>query len=178
MMQELLPGGNIKLFAAVEQVGECQEQTDLVGEGTAIGNPSHGETHGQDGEEPGSEGSAAQEGELTAVDFLHASVAFDDEVVAGVADFPFHIFHRDNVGVIIYQGSSARQGNRGGVDAFERLQFLFNIGRAYAASHAYYRNCFLHYFSFLVSEIQTKTMFGIFFQPAKLHINILIYKIL
>ena len=54
----------------------------------------------------------------TAVDFLHASVAFDDEVVAGVADFPFHIFQRDNVGVIVYQDSSARQGNRGGVDAF------------------------------------------------------------
>ena len=34
------------------------------------------------------------------------------------ADFPFHIFQRNNVGVIIYQGSSARQGNRGGVDAF------------------------------------------------------------
>ena len=134
MMQELLPGGNIKLFAAVEQVGECQEQTDLVSEGTGMmsrgnairnhilfhaqGNPAHGETHRQDGEEPGGEGSAAQEGELTSVDFLHASVAFDNEVVAGVADFPFHIFQRDNVGVIIYQGSSARQGNRGGVDAF------------------------------------------------------------
>jgi hypothetical protein len=36
MMQELLPGGNIKLFAAVEQVGECQEQTNLVGEGTGM----------------------------------------------------------------------------------------------------------------------------------------------
>ena len=36
MMQELLPGGNIKLFAAVEQVGECQEQTNLVGEGTRV----------------------------------------------------------------------------------------------------------------------------------------------
>ena len=134
MMQKLLPGGNIKLFAAVEQVGECQEQTNLIGEGTRMmsrgnaiwnhilfhtqGNPAHGETHGQDGEEPGSEGSAAQEGELTAVDFLHASVAFDNEVVTGIADFPFHIFQRDDVGVIIYQGSSARQGNRGGVDAF------------------------------------------------------------
>ena len=32
MLKELLPGGNIKLFATVEQVGECQEQTDLVGE--------------------------------------------------------------------------------------------------------------------------------------------------
>ena len=118
MMQELLPGGNIKLFATIEQVGECQEQTNLVGEGTGMGNPSHGETHRQDGEEPGGEGSAAQEGELTAVDFPHASVVFDDEVVAGVADFPFHIFQGDDVGVIIYQGSSARQGNRGGVDAF------------------------------------------------------------
>ena len=68
MMQELFPGGNIKLLAAVEQVGECQEQTDLVGEGTGMGNPAHGETHGQDGEEPGNEGSAAQEGELTAID--------------------------------------------------------------------------------------------------------------
>ena len=36
MMQKLLPGGNVKLFAAVEQVGECQEQTDLVGEGTRV----------------------------------------------------------------------------------------------------------------------------------------------
>jgi len=36
MMQELLPGGNIKLFAAVEQVGECQEQTNLIGEGTRM----------------------------------------------------------------------------------------------------------------------------------------------
>ena len=82
------------------------------------GNPSHGETHGQDGEEPGSEGSAAQEGELSAVEFLQASVAFDNEVVAGVADLPYHNFQRDNDGVIIYQGSSACQGNRGGVDAF------------------------------------------------------------
>ena len=115
-----------------------------------MGNPAHGETHGQDGEEPGSQGSAAQEGELTSVDFLHASVAFDNEVVAGIADFPFHIFQRDDVGVIIYQGSSARQGNRGGVDAIERLQFLFNIGRAYAASHAYYWNCFFHLFLILM----------------------------
>ena len=134
MLKELLPGGNIKLFAAVEQVGECQEQTNLIGEGTrmmsrgnairnhilfhAQRNPAHGETHRQDGEEPGNEGSAVQKSELTAVDFLHASVVFDNEVVAGVADFPFHIFQRDNVGVIIYQSSSARQGNRGGVDAF------------------------------------------------------------
>ena len=36
MMQKLFPSGNIKLFAAVEQVGECQEQTDLVGEGTRV----------------------------------------------------------------------------------------------------------------------------------------------
>ena len=46
-----------------------------------MGNPAHGETHGQDGEEPGSEGSAAQEGELTAVDFLYASVVFDTRAV-------------------------------------------------------------------------------------------------
>ena len=52
------------------------------------------------------------------IELLEIDFNSEEAIVAGVADFPFHIFQRNNVGVIIYQGSSARQGNRGGVDAF------------------------------------------------------------
>ena len=51
--------------------------------------------------------------------------------------------------VIIEMGCFSRVETNGG--AFERLQLLFYIGRAYAASHAYYRNCFLHFLFYFKS---------------------------
>ncbi len=67
MMLELLPRRNIKLATAIQHIRQSQEQTNLVGERTvhavrlhANGDPSHGESHGEDGEEPRQEGLALQ----------------------------------------------------------------------------------------------------------------------
>ena len=138
---QLLPCRYVKHSAAVPHVEEGEEETDLVV------TPPHGKRHDEDGEEPGEEGLALEQGIFTAGDFLRTTVFLDDEVVAGIAHLTLHVFERNLVGIVIHEGSATCQGDGGRVDAFERIELLFYVGRAYRACHAYYWYCFLHLLS-------------------------------
>ena len=130
LVEKLAPGGDVEAASAEDEVGQGKQQGGLVGEGggAAQTDPAHGDSHREEGEEPGQEGAAAEPDVGAALDGLHAAVGFDDKVEANAVDGRLHLFERDGRRVVVDKGSAACERHGGRLDAMEAAQLALHVG--------------------------------------------------
>ena len=129
LVEQLAPGGDVEAASAEDEVGQGKQQGGLVGEGGAAQtDPAHGDSHREEGEEPGQERAAAESDVGAALDGLHAAVGFDDKVETNAVDGCLHLFERDGRRVVVDESGAACERHGGRLDATEAVERALHVG--------------------------------------------------
>ncbi len=130
-MTDLPHRSDIERTATEEHVGKGNQETNLIGcRHPADINPVHIYRHADNRKNPGEDGLTRENGILTFLNLLHRPVFLYHEVVADAVDLLLHRLQRDLLRVVVDKRRTPCETHGSTADTRQRVEFLFNIGRA------------------------------------------------